>query len=157
MTQSIVIPLTEQRCALGDAYAQKHLTTPPKTPVLSCEGMCLRGEVARRAANLLAHELAPEHTVRLCHGGLLEVGGGMRELLQQANQALVLDGCGLACGTRLLKAAFSQLKLVVVFTDGLFEFNRNLFSVTEMSEADIKQHARSVAEKVLANNLSPIP
>ena len=49
MTATIQVRLTDQRCDLGDAYAQKHWTTPPKIAVLSCEGMCLRGEVARRA------------------------------------------------------------------------------------------------------------
>src|SRR5512145_2439791 len=114
MVQTIEVQLTNQRCALGDAYAQKHLTTPPKIPLLSCEGMCLRGEISRCAANLLAHELAPESMVRICHGGLLEVGGGMRELLQHADRVLVLDGCGLACGTRLLKAALPELQPTVV-------------------------------------------
>ncbi len=57
MTNTIQVRLTDQRCELGDAYAQKHWTIPPKIAVLSCEGMCLRGEVARRAANLIAHEL----------------------------------------------------------------------------------------------------
>ena len=83
MTQTIQVKLTDQRCELGDAYAQKHLTTPPKVAVLSCEGMCLRGEIARRAANLIAHELAPNRTVRVCHGGLLETSGGMRELVER--------------------------------------------------------------------------
>lgn len=154
MTQSIQIKLTEQRCERGDAYAQKHLTTPPKAALVSCEGMCLRGEVSRRAANLIAHELAPEKTVRICHGGLLEVSGGMRELIQRADQVLMLDGCGLACGTRLLKGVFPDLHPTVVFTDQLFELDHDVFGVDEIAEADIKDHARTVAEKILAALLS---
>jgi len=105
MTDTIQVRLTDQRCELGDAYARKHMTTPPKIAVLSCEGMCLRGEVARRAANLIAHELEPARTVRVCHGGLLETSGGMRELVARADRVLMLDGCFLACGTRLLRGA----------------------------------------------------
>jgi uncharacterized metal-binding protein len=114
MTDTIQVKLTSQRCALGDTYAQKHMTTPPKTAVLSCEGMCLRGEVARRAANLLAHELAPDKAVRVCHGGLLEASGGMRDLVERADQVLVLDGCGLACGARLLKGALPDVHPTLV-------------------------------------------
>ena len=157
MTDTIQVRLTDQRCELGDAYARKHMTTPPKMAVLSCEGMCLRGDVARRAATLIAHELAPERTVRVCHGGLLETSGGMRELVERADQVLVLDGCGLACGTRLLKGAFPEIKPTAVFTDGLFEFDRTLFGVDEMPEAEIETHVRAVAERVIAERLDGVP
>ncbi len=157
MADTIQVKLTEKRCELGDAYARKHTTTPPKVAVLSCEGMCLRGDVARRAATLIAHELAPERTVRVCHGGLLETSGGMRELVEQADQVLVLDGCPLACGTRLLKGAFPEIKPASVFTDGLFEFDRSLFGVDEMAEAEIKAHARTVANRVIAERLDRVP
>lgn len=154
MPEMIQVKLTDRRCPLGDAYACKHLTTPPKAAVLSCEGMCLRGEVARRAANLIAHELSPQSAVRVCHGGLLETQGGMRELVERADQVLMLDGCSLACGTRLLQGALPQIKPKVVFTDGLFEFDRQLFGVDEMPEQEINQHARTVADKVTADMLS---
>ncbi len=157
MTQMIQVKLTDQRCELGDTYAQKHLTTPPKVAVLSCEGMCLRGEVARRAANLIAHELAPDKTVRVCHGGLLETSGGMRELVERAETVLLLDGCSLACGTRLLKGAFPESKPTVAFTDRLFELDRPAFSVDEVAEVDLKAYARTVAEKVIAQKLDGQP
>lgn len=157
MTDTIQVRLTNQRCELGDAYAQRHWTTPPKIAVLSCEGMCLRGEVARRAANLIAHELAPDRTVRVCHGGLLETSGGMRELVERADQILLLDGCALACGTRLLKGAFPESKPGVAFTDRLFELDRPVFSVDEVTEGEIKTYARTVAEKVLAEQLNGAP
>jgi len=157
MTDTIQVKLTDQRCELGDAYAQKHWTTPPKIAVLSCEGMCLRGEVARRAANLIAHELAPDRTVRVCHGGLLETSGGMRDLVERADHILLLDGCSLACGTRLLKGAFPESKPSVAFTDQLFELDRPLFSVDEVTEVEIKTYARTVAEKVVAEKLDGAP
>ncbi len=87
----------------------------------------------------------------------METSGGMRELVERADQVLVLDGCPLACGTRLLKGAFPQIKPTAVFTDGLFEFDRTLFSVDEMPEAEIKTHARAVAERVIAERLDGVP
>ncbi len=157
MTTTIQVRLTDQRCELGDAYARKHGTTPPKIAVLSCEGMCLRGEVARRAANLIAHELEPERTVRVCHGGLLETSGGMRELVERADHILMLDGCALACGTRLLKGALPERKPDVAFTDQLFELDRPVFSVAEVTEDEIKTYARTVAEKIVAEKLNGAP
>lgn len=153
MAGTIQVKLTDARCELGDSYAQKHMTTPPKTAVLSCEGMCLRGEIARRAANLIAFELAPDRVVRVCHGGLLETGGGMRELVDRADTVLMLDGCGMACGTRLFKAAFPDRRPTVAFTDGMFEFDTTLFGVNEMDETEVRQHAGTVAARVLAEEM----
>jgi len=150
---TIQVKLTDARCELGDSYAQKHMTTPPKVAVLSCEGMCLRGEVARQAANLITFELAPDRAVRVCHGGLLETGGGMRDLVARADAILMLDGCGMACGTRLLRGAFSDRRPTVVFTDGLFNFDTTLFGVNEMAEAEIRRHAGTVATRVVAEQL----
>jgi uncharacterized metal-binding protein len=150
---TIQVKLTDARCDLGDSYAQKHVTTPPKAAVLSCEGMCLRGEIARRAANLIAFELAPDRAVRVCHGGLLETDGGMRHLVEHADAILMLDGCGMACGTRLLRGAFPDRRPTVVFTDGMFEFDTTLFGVNEMAEADLRQHAGTVAARVVAEKL----
>lgn len=154
MAETIQVKLTDQRCDLGEAYARKHLTSPPKAALLSCEGMCLRGEVSRRAANLVAHQLMPDRAVRICHGGLLEAGGGMRELVEQADKVLMLDGCGLACGTRLLKGAAPEVKPVVVFTDRLFDSGPVAFGVEEVPEEEIKVYARTVAEKVVAEQLN---
>lgn len=145
---TIQIPLSTKRCPHGEAYGRKHLTAPPKIAVLSCEGACLRGEVARRAAGLLAREVDPGRFVRICHGGLLETGGGMRELLGHADRVLVLDGCGIGCGDRLLRAAMPEANGTQIVTDRLFDFDRKLFAQEEMSEAEIAEHARSVASQV---------
>lgn len=157
MADTIAIPVSTAHCPLGERYARRHLTTPPKTAVLSCEGACLRGEVARRAANVVTHELAPERTVRICHGGLLEpAGGGMRALVEHADHVLMLDGCAMACGERLLRAAIPGIQPTIIVTDQLFEFDRNAFALEEMSDHDIAAHARTVAGRVLAR-LGSIP
>ncbi len=149
MPETIQIKLTNLACPAGVLYAQKHSTTPPKDALISCEGVCLKGETARRAANLIAHRLAPERTVRICHGGLLTVAGGMKDLVERADRVLVLDGCGMACGTRIFKGIFPELKAEVVFTDKLFDFDGNLFGVDEMPEADINGNAKKVATQIV--------
>jgi uncharacterized metal-binding protein len=157
MAKTIQIKLTNKACQAGLLYARKHLTTPPKDAVISCEGICLKGETARRAANLIAHRLAPDKAVRICHGGLLEISGGMRDLVERAERVLIVDGCPMACGTRIAKGAFPDLKPEVVFSNQLFELDDSLFGVDEMSEADINVNAHEVAdiiaEKYFGNQL----
>ena len=149
MAETIQIKLTNQACPAGLLYAQKHSTTPPKDAVISCEGVCLKGETARRATNLIAHRLVPDKAVRICHGGLLEIAGGMRDLVERADRVLVVDGCGMACGTRITKAAFLDLKPEVAFSDKLFDLDSNLFGVDEMEETEINANAHEVATKIV--------
>jgi uncharacterized metal-binding protein len=140
MAETIQIKLTKLACPAGLLYAHKHSTTPPKDAVISCEGVCLKGETARRAANLIAHRLVPDKVVRICHGGLLEVAGGMRDLVERADRVLVVDGCGMACGTRI--------------SDRLFELDSNLFGVDEMEETEINANAHEVATKIVEKYFS---
>jgi uncharacterized metal-binding protein len=149
MAKTIQVELAAASCKAGIGYAQKHLTTSPKDAVICCEGMCLKGETARRAANMIAHELVPDRSVRICHGGLLEEAGGMRDLVQRANRVLVLDGCGMACGTRLTKGAFPDLEPEVVFTNQLYESDPELFGVDEVPDSQISENSRKVAEQVV--------
>jgi uncharacterized metal-binding protein len=91
----------------------------------------------------------PEKAVRICHGGLLEVAGGMRDLVERADRVLVVDGCGMACGTRITKGVFPDLKPEVVFSDKLFELDSSLFGVEGMEETEINSNAHEVATKVV--------
>jgi uncharacterized metal-binding protein len=149
MARTIEIVLAEKTCPAGIRYGEKQATTPPKDAVICCEGMCLKGETARRAANLVAHELVPDRAVRICHGGLLEVAGGMKDLVQRAKRVLILDGCGMACATRLTRGALPYIEPEVVFTDKLFKYDQNLFGVDEMTDAEINANARQVAAWVV--------
>jgi len=134
MADTIQIRLSNQACSAGLEYARRQSAGPPKDAILCCEGMCLKGETARRAANLIGHRLRPEKTGRICHGGLLEKSGGMKDLIEQANRVLVMDGCGMACGSRLTKAAFPDLKPEVVFTDKMAPYAGNPFGIDEVPE-----------------------
>jgi hypothetical protein len=78
----------------------------------------------------------------------------MRTLVEQANRVLVLDGCGMACGTRLNEGAFPNLKPEVVFTDRLFEYDPDLFGVDEMPEAEINSNAHKVATRIINEHFS---
>jgi len=158
MNHAIHVQVLDRGCAAGDAYAAHHFSETPKTAVVSCEGACLKGEIARRAANRIAHELAPEHAVRICHGGaFLLTQGGMRHLVEQASQVIVVDGCPLACGTRVAEAAFPEKQLDVVIANTLYEGDEAQFGVNECTEGEIEAKVQDVSDQIVARHLSGRP
>ena len=62
-----------------------------------------RGEVARRAANMVAHRLARDETVRICLGGAFTKDTGQRNLVRRAEKVIAIEGCFLACSSRMMK------------------------------------------------------
>ena len=137
---------TRNVCPMCEDYAARHAAKP--VAVMSCEGACLRGEVARQAANLLCHSLAPDATVRICLGGAFTKDTGQRNLVRNAPRVIALEGCFLNCSSRMMRGVIGDLKPEVIIADRLYDFDRRLFGIDEMPRAAIELHARTVAEKV---------
>jgi hypothetical protein len=155
MSESIAVKVLNRTCSAGDTYAQIHLTTTPKIALTSCEGACLKGEIARRAANLIAHELAPDRAVRICHGGAFLLNqGGMRQLVAVAEQVIVVEGCPMACGSRVAKASFPERNFEVVVANTLYEGDETLFGVNETTDGYIGGRALEVAKHVSSKYLT---
>ena len=53
---SIEVEDTKNRCPIGETVGNRNIAEG-KIPVLSCEGACIRGEIARLAANMIAKEI----------------------------------------------------------------------------------------------------
>jgi hypothetical protein len=51
-------------CPAGEVYAKQQIEKRT-IPVLSCEGPCIRGDIARLAANYVAHDMPS--FARACH------------------------------------------------------------------------------------------
>lgn len=154
MSKILQIPLTGNVCRAVENYAEKHISMPPKTAIISCEGACLRGEIARRAANMIAYDLASDLVVRICIGGLLGIGGGMKRLVENSNGITVLDGCAMVCGSRITRSVFPDRELDLIIIESLTEIDRNLFGMEEMEEEEIKLHTYRVAGKITKNLIS---
>lgn len=151
--ENIRIEKTKAVCSVCEGYAEKQKAKP--VAIMSCDGACLRGEVSRQAANIVCHSLVPDQTVRICLGGAFTKNTGQRSLVRNAGRVVALEGCVIRCASRMMKGAVDGLEPEVIVTDGLFDFDKNIFGVDEMPEAEIKQHARTVAEKVVKKlNLS---
>lgn len=133
-------------CALCENYANRHKNKP--VVVMSCEGACLRGEVARQAANIVCHALAPEQTVRICLGGAFTKDTGQRDLVRSAKRLIALEGCPANCSSRMMKGVINDLEPEVILADRLYEFDRKMFGIEELPPEQILAHARTVARKI---------
>lgn len=135
-------------CQLCEDYSARESVKP--VAIMCCEGSCLRGEIARRASNILCHSLLRDKTVRVCLGGAFTKDTGQRNLVRNASQVIAMEGCFLKCATRMMQGVLEGLEPEVVITDSLIDFDRNLFSVDEMSEVEIMRLALDVAEQMAA-------
>ncbi len=145
---SIEVEGTSEVCPVGQKVGKRNLRDK-KIPVLSCEGACLRGEIARLAANLVAKE---EGFARGCHGELLTVpGSGLARWMKESKKVVLVDGCFLHCHERILKNLFGENQLTTF--DALSHYGKytNLFNIDDVPEAERKQVARDVADWVLSS------
>lgn len=115
---------------------------------MACEGACARGEVARRAANLIAHLLAKDNTVRICLGGAFTKDGGQRDLVRRSKPAIAIEGCFISCASRMMNGVLPGFKPVIAQADTYYE-NALPFGIDEVPEEELQECARIVAEAVL--------
>ncbi len=131
---------------------RKHSTNPPKIAVMACDGACARGEVARIAANLVAHKLAPENTVRICLGGAFTKDTGQRNLIRRANKTIAIEGCFISCSSRMMKGVLPSFQPEIVQADTLYE-SFLPFGIDEVSEEELKECANIVAQTVTKEHI----
>lgn len=145
---TVAVEGVKGRCPAGEAYAQRNITER-KIPVLSCEGPCIRGEIARLAANLVAQEL-PSHA-RACHAEAFYVPhSAMARWVREAEKSVMIDGCFLKCHGRVLKNLVGEDKLVQIDALPLHRKYTDIFSMDEVPQAEREAVARQVADKISA-------
>lgn len=147
-------PSRPRACAEGRRYVERHLEGAPRIAVLACEGACVKGEVARVAANLLAYRLERERTVRICHGDALTADSGFRTLVERAPRVIAVEGCGLQCATELVRARLPDVRVTPVNASRLYEHDRTrCFEIFDMPADELAAHAKVVAEHVRTTQL----
>ena len=75
-------------CGDGVRYVAKELEQPAKKAIISCEGGCLKGEIARVTTNILAYRLQRSNAVRICLGDAATGNSGFFNLINRAPQVL---------------------------------------------------------------------
>lgn len=134
-------------CPAGEVYA-KQAIAEKKVPVFSCEGPCIRGEIARLAANLVAHEVPS--LARACHAETFLVPHSSMALwVKDAKKTLMIDGCFLKCHGRILKKLIGEDKVVHIDALPLYKKYTNIFLMDDVPEEERKAVARQVADKLI--------
>jgi len=150
---TIQMNATSGVCPIGESTGKKNIAAS-KIPVLSCEGACIRGEIARLAANIIAREDAYG---RGCHGELITVpDSAIARWIKTAQKVVLIDGCFLRCHGRIIENIIEEDKLIQF--DALSHYNRytDIFDYEDVPEEERKEVARSVADWILAS-LESIP
>jgi len=135
-------------CPAGESYAKQQIAGKT-TPVLSCEGPCIRGEIARLAANLVAQEM-PSHA-RACHAEAFFVPhSAMSRWVREAEQILMIDGCFLKCHGRVLSGLVEERKVIQIDALPFYRKYTDIFRMEDVPEDERKATARQVADKIIA-------
>lgn len=143
---SLKVTKTKNKCPIGEKTGRKNLNDG-KVPVFSCEGGCIRGEIARLAANIVA-KIEPYR--RGCHGELFAVpGSAMADWVKKAKKVVLIDGCFLRCHGRIVEHMIDKNKLVQFDALSHYKKYTDLFDIDAVPEKERKEVAGDVAEWVL--------
>jgi uncharacterized metal-binding protein len=135
-------------CPVGEKWAEQNIVEK-KTPVFSCEGPCIRGEIARLAANLVAKELPS--CARCCYAeAFLVPHSKMRRWTEGAEKVVVIDGCFLKCMGRMVNKLVDEEKIVHIDALPLYKKYTDVFLMDDVPEEERKAAARRVADRILA-------
>lgn len=143
---SLAVSATKNQCPIGETVGGENLAKA-KIPVLSCEGACIRGEIARQAANIIARQPAYG---RACHGELLTVpDSAIARWVRGARQVILIDGCFLRCHGRILENMLGKDQLLQFDALSHYKKYSDIFDMEEVSEEERLLAAKDVAEWVM--------
>ena len=144
---ALKVAKTTGRCPIGETIGKRNMEES-KIPVLSCEGACIRGEIARQAANMVAKGTPYG---RACHGELMTVpDSSIARWINTASKVVVIDGCFLRCHGRILERMLDPEKLIQFDALAVYRKYTDVFDVDDVPEAERAATARQVADHVLA-------
>jgi uncharacterized metal-binding protein len=144
----IDVESTSEVCPVGQKVGRRNLEER-RIPVLSCEGGCIRGEIARLAANLIGEK---EGFARGCHGELFTLPNSeISQWIKKSEKVILIDGCFLRCHERIMKNLLGENQLVNFDALSHYEKYTDLFDINEVPEEELKQVAQSVADWVLSS------
>ncbi len=133
-------------CPTGEEYAKRQIAEG-KIPVLSCEGPCIRGEIARLAANRVAQQ--EPSLARACHAEAFFVPhSAMASWVKGADKVVMIDGCFLKCHGRVLKNLVGEGKVLHIDALRLYNKYTDIFLMDDVREEDRKAVAQGVADKI---------
>ncbi len=145
---SVQVQEVKGACTAGEAYAKRQ-RAEAKIPVLTCEGPCIRGEIARLAGNFVANEVPS--CARACHAETFFVPHStMAAWVKEAKKVLMIDGCFLKCHGRVLKKLINADRVVNIDALTFYKKYTDIFLMDDVPEEERKAVAREVADKIIA-------
>ncbi len=146
-TFTVEISKTGGTCPIGEKVGRRNLEEE-KIPVLSCEGGCIRGEIARLAAHLVAKE---EPYRRGCHGELFSVpASAISQWIRRSAKIVLIDGCFLRCHGRVLENLVGEENLIQFDALSFYKKYTDRFDIDSVPEEERMETARLVANMILA-------
>jgi len=143
---TVEIKNTDGRCPIGETVGRRNIEEN-RIPVLSCEGGCIRGDIARLAANMVSNEAG---FARGCHGELVTVpDSAIAQWIRRAEKVVLIDGCFLSCHGRILEGMLSKDRLIQFDALKVYRKYTDIFDVADVPEDERKKAARQVADSVL--------
>jgi uncharacterized metal-binding protein len=134
-------------CPAGEAYAERKIAEK-QTPIFACEGPCIRGGIARIAANIVAREV-PGYA-RACHAETFFVPhSAMLRWVKGADRSVVVDGCFLKCHTRVLDNLVEPEKVIHIDALQIHHKYSDIFLMDDVPEAERNATARAVADRII--------
>ncbi|UCD33569.1 MAG: hypothetical protein JSV38_06825 [Desulfobacterales bacterium] len=151
--EAVTFNTTNSICPIGEIVGKKNISES-NIPVLSCEGACIRGEIARLAANNVSKE---QGYGRGCHGELIAVPeSAIAQWIKSAEKVVLIDGCFLRCHGRIIENIIDKEKLIQF--DALSHYKRytDIFDYDDVPEEERKEVAQSVSDWIMdsLNNTS---
>ena len=146
--ETVKIEKTKNVCPMCEDFAAEQIKEQVPYAIISCEGACLRGEVSRQAANLISFSIMPDKASRICLGGAFTKDSGQRNLVRNAKRVIALEGCYIECASRMMKGVIDDLKPEVIIVDRLYDFDKKLIGINEVTEQQIKEYAKVAAGKI---------
>jgi uncharacterized metal-binding protein len=137
---------TKAVCPSGQAVGKKNLEEG-KIPVVSCEGSCIRGEISRIAANIVAKQ---EPYRRICHGEILSAPHSeLYRWFAEAPKVLLIDGCFLRCHGRIIENMVDEDRLVQFDALSHYKMYSQWFYLDSVPEDEKQEVGQVVADWVL--------
>jgi uncharacterized metal-binding protein len=150
--KSVIFNTTNSSCPIGEIIGKKNISES-NIPVLSCEGACIRGEIARLAANNVSKE---QGYGRGCHGELMTVPeSAIAQWIKNAEKVVLIDGCFLRCHGRIIENLIDKEKLIQFDALSHYKKYTDIFDYDDVPEEEIKEVAQSVSDWIMDSLNNP--
>lgn len=142
----LTVQKTDGHCPIGETVGTENIEHRT-IPVLSCEGGCIRGEIARLAANMVAKNPG---FARGCHGEFFTVpDSAIARWIRDAEKVVLIDGCFLSCHGRMLQGLLKEDQIIQFDALKVYKKYTDIFDIDDVPEEERRETARQVANNVL--------